>query len=63
VSALLCERCGSPALVIYERRALCGPCAVEALDENQHYLVIQVDDRKGSEEDGSTRNTKSTKPV
>jgi hypothetical protein len=45
MSDLLCEKCESPALVIYERRPLCGPCAVEALDENQHYLVVQVDDR------------------
>lgn len=45
MSDLLCERCKEPALVIYEHEPLCGPCAVEALDENQHYLVVQVDDR------------------
>ena len=45
MSDLLCERCGTPALVIYEQKPLCGPCAVEALDENHHYLVVQVDDR------------------
>lgn len=43
MSDLPCKRCGDPALVIYEREPLCGPCAVEALDENHHYLVVQVD--------------------
>ena len=46
MSDLLCERCGVPALVIYERKPLCGPCAVEALDEDHHYLVVRVDDRE-----------------
>jgi hypothetical protein len=46
MSDLLCERCEKPALVIYERAPLCGPCAVEALDEDHHYLVVQVDDRE-----------------
>ena len=46
MSDLLCERCKKPALVIYEREPLCGPCAVDALDENHRYLVVQVDDRK-----------------
>lgn len=42
MSDLLCWRCGNPALVIYEKKSLCGPCAVEALDEPHHYLVLPV---------------------
>lgn len=44
MTVLLCERCGDPALVIYEQKSLCGPCAVEALDQNHHYLVVQVEE-------------------
>ena len=51
MSTLLCQRCGAPALVIYEHKPLCGPCAVEAVDENHHYLVVQVDDRSTLEAD------------
>jgi len=44
MSELLCERCGALALVIYGQEPLCGPCALAALDETQHYLVVQIDD-------------------
>ena len=58
MSELLCERCSDPALVIYERKPLCGPCAIEALDENHHYLVVQVDDDAPAvgAEDGGARS-------
>lgn len=57
MSVPLCERCNEPALVIYAQESLCGPCAVEALDENHHYLVVQVDD---TVEKGSASNTKTS---
>ena len=60
MSALLCERCGNSALVIYERKPLCSPCAVEALDENHHYLVVQVDERDSVETaDNNVRTSES----
>jgi hypothetical protein len=58
MSELLCDRCGDPALVIYEGEPKCGPCALLALDENHHYLVVQVDHRDTPADDG-TRNRKS----
>ena len=55
MSDLLCSRCESPALVIYEHEPLCGPCALIALDEHHHYLVVQVDDTRPRQE--TTVNT------
>lgn len=57
MSEILCERCASPALVIYEQKPLCGPCAIDALDERHHYLVVQVDDgitREASDAEASS---------
>ncbi|HKZ30566.1 MAG TPA: hypothetical protein VJ482_13160 [Acidimicrobiia bacterium] len=60
---LLCQRCDTPALVIYAREPLCGPCALEALDERHHYLVVQVDDRVRPTEDGADTDTTTSNPA
>lgn len=62
MSDLLCVRCASPALVIYEQKSLCGPCAVEALDESHQYLVVPVGDDRvplGEEEAEADSSTPS----
>jgi hypothetical protein len=63
VSTLLCHRCESPALVIYENEPLCGPCALIALDENHHYLVVQVDDTDARRTAPVDSETKQSHPV
>lgn len=62
MSDLLCERCGDPALVIYEQKPLCGPCAVAGFDDKRHHLVVHVDDRNTLEDEESVRNTTSSSP-
>lgn len=48
---LLCLRCGSLALLVYEKEPLCGPCALQALEEHHHHLAIEVDDTVGATRD------------
>ena len=62
MSDLLCERCGDPALVIYDLKPLCGPCAVEVFDDKRHHLVVHVDDRDTLEDEGTASNTTSSSP-
>jgi len=60
VTDLLCQRCDSPALVIYEQESLCGPCAVRAVNEHQHYLVVQVDDTGEQEDNGADSSSQAS---
>jgi hypothetical protein len=62
VSVLLCKRCGTPALVIYEQEPLCGPCALIALDEHHHYLVVKVDDGDPVVEHGAGNTIELSNP-